>query len=247
MKAWLKFITFVFSTSLMARTGATPNQTVAEYHYQICEAEVTKIKEKMVLLAGEISEEKKMKVYFFEDSQLSLHRQNFIIRLRLKENKAELTLKSRSAMTSRRVNEIGDCEWDVYRQSKMRSCSQKSEIKLLDAMDVIKHPEKITDLLSEKDLEFLKQYNIDLRRLDLLSLGPVNATKFEYENSFVYESWKFDEKTNLHEVSWRGYSSDLAGTYQKQLQKLKAVNLKICSSELKKTKFALDYFLNRNH
>ena len=232
-------------SSVYGRT-AGPRSFAAEFHYQVCEDDVSTIMEKMQDIDVELNATKRMRISYFDDSRLSVFGKNLIVRLREKNNKNELTLKFRT-IESGRKRDYGDCEWDVYRRGKQRSCVVEKEITDAEKNILITHPEKLIEILSAEQKVFLQHYQIDLSAVDFRQLGAVDAVKFEFSNDWVLEDWSFDEKTSIREISWKGEGSNLGAIYQKQLAKLKSVGLNICPTELKKTKFTLDYFLNRNH
>lgn len=193
---------------------------------------------------------KKMTVAYYDTSTLELQGLSLTVRLRVKDDVGEVTVKLR-AETLPEQTSGADCEVDVYRGRALSACSWNHEIERPTAIATLAGKFSIQDLMSKEQQAVVKRLASTVTA-PWLRFGPVQVERWDVApgptgKKWRLERWIVDEtKTLLSEVSF----SDKKPTDVVDLRAVldgyfKAAAVTRCETDEPKTTAVLRHF-NRN-
>lgn len=190
---------------------------------------------------------KKMSVAYYDTSTLELQGVAVTVRLRVKEDVGEVTVKWR-AETLPEQSADAECEVDVYRGRALSACSWNQEIERATAVATLEGKFSVQDLMSKEQKAVLKRLAGHITA-PWLRYGPVQVERWDIAPGPQGKKWRLERwmvsetNTLLSEVSF----SDKKPTDIEALRTVldghfKSAAVKRCEQDEPKTTAVLRYF-----
>ncbi len=192
---------------------------------------------------------KKMSVAYYDTADLELQALAVTIRLRVKEDAGEITVKWRAETLPTETTEGAECEVDVYRGRALSACSWNLEISRAQAVALMtgKSP-SVRDLLSKEQKDVIARLAGPVtgawRRF-----GPVQVERWDIASGARGKKWRLErwivgrDQTLLSEVSFsEKKASDIAELRSALDGHFLKAAVKRCEQDEPKTSMVLRYF-----
>ncbi len=190
---------------------------------------------------------KKMSVAYYDTSTLELQNLSLTVRLRVKEDEGEVTVKLR-AETLPDVTAGAECEVDVYRGRALSACSWNVTVQRASAISAMEGKFPIRDLLSKEQRTVLDRLAGSVTA-PWLRYGPVAVERWEIAAGPSGKKWRLerwvvpDGKTLLHEVSFsEKKAADVEALRLVLDGHFKTAKVTRCEKDEPKTSAVLRYF-----
>lgn len=148
-----------------------------------------------------------MQVMYFDSGDFAGKKNGVYLRLRVEENKAQVTLKYRQEDLEEHPLDA-DCEVDVSGTSAEGSCSWERDVSLKEAHEVMRGESHLISLLSRDQLEIYTRLMGSAPTEEILSFGPVTMKRWKIQSGgsgkkWRLEAWDLKASNTIHEVSFR--------------------------------------------
>jgi hypothetical protein len=236
---WLVLVGLTFSLSAVGKNlPAWPREGQA----QLCNASYASLLHSLEATNKEI-----ITVSYFDTPSRQAQKRGVYVRLRIRENVGEVTLKYRSPWLSR-IPTGADCEIDVTREQSMPSCSWKIEVPRHEAQAVMQGLAPVSTVLSKTQEDMLHSLmDTDITR-ELKMYGPVKMERWKIPGTghgpkWRLEKWDIGHSMPIYEINYRE-GSEVSPREISRLQDtfIQRKQLYRCESEISKTDRVLDAF-----
>ncbi len=229
--------------------------SIIEHQVRLCENEQS-ILEKLSLIPETVKnlQAKEFQVYYLETLKRDFQANNWSLRIRLKKNKIELTVKKKSAPSMDLSTKYPGiiCEYDLHGSTKDYSCKLNSESSEKDFKNVLANTKVWTELLDQTQKSFLEDHNALFE--NALVYGTLEDSRFQWDQKdigtitldLVHQSHK--EEISFHEISIRYLDIEAHDVASKFENFIKENNLTKCSNQIEWPidKFEVFEVLNRS-
>lgn len=240
----------LFSQSVFA---SKTEELMIEHQIRLCDdAESITKKLDIEKSSSNDSKNKKYETYYVETKERNYQNLEWSIRIRLKQDKTEITLKKKSIANLRLDSKYPNmkCEYDLHANVKDFSCKLTSEISADDFQQVLKNNKNWLDLLDANQYSFLKDNNALFK--DAVVYGTMINRRLQWENdslgAVTLDIIHQDKKASntFHEISIRypiTAPADIGVNFENYI---KSVKIKTCTSQVERpvNKFDLLEILN---
>lgn len=230
MKIIIIFTIFISLNTFAASSGAIN----IEHQVRLCEDEQSIIKK----LNLNQEESKKFQTYYIETKNKDYETQGWSIRVRVKSNKTEITVKKKARETDHLENKYPNiiCEYDLHGATKEYSCKLNADLQTADFYKVLKNNKSWIDILDSAQFNLLKDNNLLLR--NALIFGELENTRIQWDDhklglitlDLVHLSQ--NANTTFHEISIRypvNAGKEIGIQFENLLQSAK---IKTCSDQV---------------
>lgn len=182
-----------------------------EHQIRLCDDNKT-VLEKLHLNA---IQEKKSSVYYLETTAHDLAQLGVSVRVRVKNNSTEITVKKRFGGSKVQLKSAGEiiCENDLHGGVKELSCKINATVDKSEFEKVRVGKKNWLQIVSSAQLEFLKKYNADI--LNIVIFGTLTDHRYQWNDKIFGEitvdlvEQKNKEEIKYNEISIRYDESDL--------------------------------------
>ena len=188
-----------------------------------------------------------MQVAYYDTRGLELAARALNVRLRIKQDEAELTVKWR-AETLPATAPGAECEVDVYRGRVLSACSWNQAVERETALAVLAGRFPVSDLLNADQKALLKQLAPEVSALWHLH-GPVQLERWKIKSGkavgkkWRLERWSVGQQLLLSEVSFSEKKPlDTASLSAELINHLQRSDVTPCTSDEPKTNLVLRHF-----
>lgn len=155
----------------------------SEHQIRLCDDNAT-ILEKLQLGANS---GKKSSVYYLETESRSLGALAVSVRLRMKQDKAEITVKKRFGNSSIKLKSEGQtiCENDLHGGVSELSCKINATVDKEEGQKILSGKKNWLEVVSKEQLEFLKKYQATLK--DVSVYGTLVNKRYQWTDKVLGE------------------------------------------------------------
>ncbi len=193
------------------------------------------------------SSTQEMQVVYFDTTNLAADARGVSLRVRLRADRAEVTLKWRAEGVV--PDAAADCEVDVTPTRALPACSWENDVPLALAQDVLRGARPRDQLLSVVQRARLRRLMGTSDLADWRAYGPVRMRRWEVGRGargkkWRLERWEIVPGRATYEVSYRADASDSLALVRSTLEeKLQAAGLQTCAQDVSKTRLVLQHHL----
>jgi uncharacterized protein YjbK len=132
-------------------------------------------------------QEKKSLVYYLDTEDKKLSERGLSVRIRVKQNKAEMTLKKRLGDTNSPgpMSRSTVCEYDLHGSSRELSCKIDSTIEISEFENILRRKKNWTEVISAEQLDFLKKYGE--QDAQVFVYGTLTDHRYKWEDKSLGE------------------------------------------------------------
>lgn len=208
-----------------------------EIHAQICGMSLQESMNRLRALSAE-----RVPVLYFDTRDLRALRQDVSLRLRLRADRGEVTLKWRGGGNS--VPNGADCELDVYRDRAIPSCSWDIDVDRSDAIKVFNGTASIDKLMSGQQKKMFNQLMGFSALGYVVPHGPATMERMEIAGDSFGRKWRLEAweiaGVTLYEVSYREKASRSVEDARADVdQFLQNLGIPRCKQDIPKTDLVL--------
>lgn len=246
----MKYV-FALCISILNFTAAADSDRAADLQYSICD-EPHIVRDALELKKGDSDERA---VYLFETAKLDLFDHGLQIRLRMTDKKSRISIKrfdlSETEFLREQSQKDVKCEMDVHGkgQNHVLSCSIDSKVATDDTKRLIAGEIGLADVFDDAQQTFLKSAAIDMARLKLKALGPIQSRTWDFQalgidDDVVLEQQTLPDGTRYLEFSVKTKASKLSQEINAAEQLFNKKGLSLCSDQTGQREGKLRALLN---
>lgn len=182
-------------------------------------------------------QEKNSLVYYLDTEEKKLSERGISVRIRVKQNKAEITVKKRLGDTNSPgpVSPSTVCEYDLHGSSRELSCKIDSTIDKSEFNNIIERKKNWLEVISVEQLDFLKKYGEPEARVAVY--GTLTDHRYHWEDESFGEitldlvEQNEKEEIKYNEISIRYDQNDLQ-TGKNFEEFFRRTGIKACENQL---------------
>ena len=228
-------IIIIFSIFLSLNLFAASSDAInIEHQVRICDNEQSILKK----LKLDQAKNKIYQTYYIETKNKDFESRSWSIRVRVKSNKTEITVKKRSSEAEHLENKYPNiiCEYDLHGPAKEYACKLNADVQTEDFYKVINKNKNWLDILDSTQFNLLQDYNLLLK--DAVVFGYLENNRLQWDDrilglvtlDLVHQNK--NENITFHEISIRyplNGSKDMAIQFERLL---KTTQIKTCSDQV---------------
>jgi hypothetical protein len=191
-------------------------------------------------------------VWYFETADLALFHKGVVVRLRVKADATELTLKFADQDCTRIAPELlpageSKCEYDVWGTLVAGAVSVSRRLDDVQVRALMADPAALPTILSAAQIEYLRQSRGAWPLPGLLKrLGPARVQVYRREgHGFVVEAWQFPSGWRILEISQKAKLPDAPGLNADLEAWLTRHHVAICADQGSPARAKFDDLLRR--
>lgn len=203
-----------------------------EHQIRLCDENKT-ILENLHLSGAQF---KTTSIYYAETPERSLAAQGLSVRIKLKQNKAEVTVKKRLG-PDENLQPEGQliCENDLHGGQKNRTCKIDSSVDKTEFEKLLNKKKDLSAILSKEQMNLLSRYGADIQTAVLY--GTLSSQRYQWMDKRFGEvtldlvEQKGKEDIRYHEISIRYNDSESKGNQFEAF--LSGTGIKTCADQIK--------------
>lgn len=248
---WISSLFLALGFSVFVKTSMANQLEVPELKLEFAVSVCERNEALETKLSLSSNQARRGQVIYFDSPTRVFYKNGLILRLRVKEDKADLTVKIRPIQKNRikpeyfKVNGF-KCEWDTNRNKSVLACSNKIDLSLFEARKILSSRDELLDAIDDSQwmLAGLKS-NSQLPWSELESVGPAEVRRwkkidFGGSDEIEVQSWKLQNGESISEVSFRSKLKKFGKVKKEVLTYLLEQDVQLCAKDFGKTKQVLD-------
>jgi uncharacterized protein YjbK len=155
------FFLFILTFNISYASDVLGNKPNIEHQIRLCDDDLSIIQKLNLKLQNNTNnQEKNFQTYYIETQNRSYEALKWSIRIRVKANKTEITVKKKSLPSEKLENKYANiiCEYDLHGDLKEYSCKLNSEINNDEFKKILSGKKNWIDSLDSTQSQFLKDY-----------------------------------------------------------------------------------------